>query len=77
MESGARMSCPINSFLDLPYRRLTGVLHEMPRFRRILDPEIAQLLNLIAFCARMQAVKMPNLRDCLRLFAKLHDTGEI
>jgi IS5 family transposase len=67
----------IKTYLDLPYRRLLDVLHEMPRIARILDLEVSQLPDFTTVCARMQELKMPVWRDFLRLSAKLHDTGEI
>jgi len=67
----------LKTYLDLPYRRLLDVLHEMPRIARILGLEVAQLLDFTTVCARMQELKMPLWRDVLRLSAQLHDTGEI
>jgi IS5 family transposase len=67
----------LKTYLDLPYRRLLDVLHEMPRIARIFDLEVTQLPDFTTVCARMQELKMPLWRDFLRLSAKLHDTGEI
>jgi len=67
----------LKTYLDLPYRRLLDVLHEMPRITRILDLEVPQLPDFTTVCARMQELKMPLWRDFLRLSAQLHDTGEI
>jgi len=67
----------LKTYLNLPYRRLLDVLHEMPRIVRILGLEVAQLPDFTTVCARMQDLKMPLWRDFLRLSAKLHDTGEI
>ena len=67
----------LKTYLDLPYRRLLDVLHEMPRIAQILDLEPSQLPDFTTVCARMQALKMPIWRALLRLSAELHDTGEI
>ena len=67
----------LKTYLDLPYRRLLDVLHEMPRIVRILDLEVPLLPDFTTVCARMQELKMPIWRDFLRLSAELHDTGEI
>jgi IS5 family transposase len=67
----------LKTYLDLPYRRLLDVLHEMPRIARILDLEVSQLPDFTTVCARMQQLKMPLWREFLRLSAELHDTGEI
>jgi IS5 family transposase len=67
----------LKTYLDLPYRRLLDVLHEMPRIARILGLEVTQLPDFTTVCARMQPLKMPLWRDFLRLSAELHDTGEI
>ena len=64
-------------YLDLPYRRLLDILHEMPRIVRILELEWSELPHFTTVCARMQNLKMPLWRDFLRLSAELHDTGEI
>ncbi|MDL0122139.1 IS5 family transposase [Halobacterium salinarum] len=67
----------LKTYLDLPYRRLLDVLHEMPRIARILGLERSQLPDFTTVCARMQTLKMPLWRTFLRLSAELHDTGEI
>jgi len=67
----------LKTYLDLPYRRLLDVLHEMPRIARILGLEVPQLPDFTTVCAGMQELKMPLWRDVLRLSAELHDTGEI
>ncbi len=67
----------LKTYLDLPYRRLLDVLHEMPRIARILDLEVSQLPDFTTVCARMQGLKMPILPLLLQLSAELHDTGEI
>lgn len=67
----------LKTYLDLPYRRLLDVLHEMPRIAEILDLEVSQLPDFTTVCARMQDLKMPIWRDFLRLSAELHETGEI
>jgi IS5 family transposase len=67
----------LKTYLDLPYRRLLDVLHEMPRICRILGLEVSQLPDFTTVCARMQELKMPLWREFLRLSAELHDTGEI
>lgn len=67
----------LKTYLDLPYRRLLDVLHEMPRIARILGLEVSQLPDFTTVCTRMQQLKMPLWRDFLRLSAELHETGEI
>ena len=67
----------LKTYLDLPYRRLLDVLHEMPRISGILGLEVAQLPDFTTVCARKQTLKMPLWRDFLRLSAELHDTGEV
>jgi IS5 family transposase len=67
----------LKTYLDLPYRRLLDVLHEMPRIARILGLEVTQLPDFTTVCARMQSLKMPLWRDFLQLSAALVDTGEI
>jgi IS5 family transposase len=67
----------LKTYLNLPYRRLLDVLHEMPRIARILGPEVTQLPDFTTVCARMQRLKMPIWRTVLRLSTELHDTGEI
>ena len=67
----------LKTYLDLPYRRLLDVLHEMPRIAGILGLEVPQLPDFTTVCARMQDLQMPLWRDFLRLSAELHDTGEI
>ena len=65
----------LKTYLDLPYRRLLDVLHEMPRIGRILGLERTQLPDFTTVCARMQQLKMPLWREFLRLSAELHETG--
>jgi len=67
----------LKTYLDLPYRRLLDIMHEMPRIARILGLEVSHPLDFTTVCARMQELKMPLWRDFLRLSAQLHDTGEI
>ena len=67
----------LKTYLDLPYRRLLDVLHEMPGIARILGLEVAQLPDFTTVCARMQNLKMPVWREVLRLSTELVDTGEI
>jgi IS5 family transposase len=67
----------LKTYLDLPYRRLLDVLHEMPGIARILGLEVAQLPDFTTVCARMQNLKMPVCRDFLRLSTELVNTGEI
>jgi len=67
----------LETYLDLPYRRLLDVLYEMPRIDRILDLKPRELPDFTTVCTRMQKLKMPLWRDFLRVSAELHDTGEI
>jgi len=67
----------LKTYLDLPYRRLLDILHEMPRITGILGLEVSQLPDFTTVCARMQNLKMPLWRDILRLSAELVETGEI
>jgi len=67
----------LKTYLDLPYRRLLDVLHEMPRISRILGLEATKMSDFTTVCARMQGLKMPLWCDFLRLSVKLLDTGEI
>lgn len=43
----------LKTYLDLPYRRLLDVFHEMPRIGRIPGLESAQLPDFTTVCARM------------------------
>lgn len=49
----------LRTYLDLPYRRLLDVLHELPRIGRILGLEMSQLPDFTTVCARIQTFKIP------------------
>jgi hypothetical protein len=67
----------LKTHLNLPYRRLLDVLHEMPGISRIPGLKLPQLPELTTVCARMQDFKMPIWLNFLRLAAQLHETGDI
>jgi len=67
----------LETYLDLPFRRLLDVLYEMPRISLILGLEPTELPDFLTVCSWMQGLKMPVWRRLLQLSAELHDTGEI
>lgn len=66
-----------NRALDLPYRRLLDVLHEMHGIVEKLNLEMSELPDFTTVCARKQQLKMAVWRTLLRLSADLHDTGDV
>jgi len=67
----------LREYLDLPYRRLLDVLHEMHGIVEKLNLEPSELPDFTTVCARKQQLKMAVWRTLLRLSADLHDTGNV
>lgn len=67
----------LREYLDLPYRRLLDVLHEMHGIVKKLDLEPCELPDFTTVCTRKQQLKMAVWRTLLRLSADLHDTGDV
>lgn len=67
----------LREYLDLPYRQLLDVLHEMHDIVEKMDLNISELPDFTTVCARKQQLKMAIWRTLLRLSADLHDTGEV
>jgi IS5 family transposase len=67
----------LREYLDLPYRRLLDVLHEMHGIIKKMDLKPSELPDFTTVCARKQQLKMSVWRVLLRLSADLHDTGEV
>ena len=67
----------LREYLDLPYRRLLDVLHEMQGIIKKMDLKPSELPDFTTVCARKQQLKMSVWRVLLRLSADLHDTGEV
>jgi len=67
----------LREYLDLPYRRLLDVLHEMHGIVEKLNLEPTELPDFTTVCTRKQRLKMAVWRTLLRLSADLHDTGDV
>ncbi|QRY22490.1 IS5 family transposase [Halobacterium sp. GSL-19] len=67
----------LREYLDLPYRRLLDVLHEMKGIVKKLDLEPSDLPDFTTVCVRKQQLPMAVWRTPLRLSADLHDTGDV
>ncbi|QCS42278.1 IS5 family transposase [Natrinema versiforme] len=67
----------LREYLDLPYRRLLDVLHEMPGIVEKMSLNVSQLPDFTTVCARNQQLQMTIWRTLLQLSADLHDTGEV
>ena len=67
----------LREYLDLPYRRLLDVLHEMQGIIKKMGLKPSELPDFTTVCARKQQLKMSVWRVLLRLSADLHDTGEV
>lgn len=67
----------LREYLDLPYRRLLDVLHEMHGVVEKLNLEPSELPDFTTVCARKQQLKMAVWRTLLRLSADTHDTGDV
>ena len=67
----------VREYLDLPYRRLLDVLHEMHDITEKMGFETNELPDFTTVCVRKQELKMEVWRTLLRLSADLHDTGEV
>ncbi len=64
-------------YLDLSYRRLLDVLHEMQGVVKKMSLEPSELPDFTTVCARKQHLKIGIWRTILRLPADLHDTGDV
>jgi len=67
----------LRQYLDLPYRRILNILHEMPGIVAKLDLEPSELPDFATVCARKQQLKMTVWRTFLRLSVELHDVGNV
>jgi IS5 family transposase len=65
----------LREYLDLPYRRLLDVLHEMGGIVEKMNLEPSELPDFTTVCARK--LKMAVWRTLLRLSADLHDVGDV
>lgn len=67
----------LREYLDLPYRRLLNVLHEMHGIVEKIGLKTSELPDFTTVCARKQQPRVGVWRTLLRLSADLHDTGEV
>lgn len=67
----------IREYLDLPYRRLLGILREMPDIVEELGLTVEELPDFSTVYAQKQALKMRVWRVLLRLSVNLFEAGEI
>ncbi|WP_224270893.1 IS5 family transposase [Haloprofundus salinisoli] len=67
----------LREYLDLPYRRLLDVLHEMHGIVGKMNLETSELPDFTTVCSRKQQLKMAVWRSLLRLSANFHDTGDV
>ncbi|WP_440009106.1 IS5 family transposase [Halomicrococcus sp. SG-WS-1] len=67
----------LREYLDLPYRRLLDILHEMNGIVEKLNLEPSELPDFTTVCVRKQQLKMTVWRTLLRLSADLHNTGNV
>ncbi|MFC7177850.1 IS5 family transposase [Halosegnis marinus] len=67
----------LREYLDLPYRRLLDILHEMPGIVEKMNLTTSELPDFTTVCVRKQQLKMAIWRTLLRLSADLHDPGDI
>ena len=67
----------LREYLNLPYRRLLDVLHEMHGVVEKLNLEPSDLPDFTTVCARKQHLKMAVWRTLLRLSADLQDMGDV
>lgn len=67
----------LREYLDLPYRRLLDILHEMHGIVEKMGLKISELPDFTTVCVRKRELKMAVWRTLLRLSADLHDTGEV
>lgn len=67
----------LREYLDLPYRRLLDILHEMPGIVEKMNLKPSELPDFTTVCVRKQQLKMSVWRVLLRLSADRHDTGEV
>lgn len=67
----------LREYLDLPYRRLLDVLHEMHGIGEKLNLEPTELPDFTTVCTRKQRLKMTVWQTLLRLSADLHDAGDV
>jgi IS5 family transposase len=67
----------LREYLDLPYRRLLDILHEMPSIVEKMNLKTSELLDFTNVCVRRQELMMAIWRTLLRLSANLHDTGDV
>ena len=67
----------LREYLDLPYRRLLDVLHEMHGVVKKMNLEPGELPDFTTACARKQHLKMGIWRTLLRLSTDLHNAGDV
>ncbi len=67
----------LREYLDLPYRRLLDILHEMPGIVEKMNLKTSELPDFTTVCVRKQQLKIAIWRTLLRLSATLHDTGDV
>lgn len=64
-------------YLDLPYRRLLAVLHEMHSIVERVGLKPSELPDFTTVYVRKQQLKMTVWCTLFRLSADLHDTGDV
>jgi IS5 family transposase len=67
----------LREYLDLHYRRLLDLLHEMHDIVEKLGLDLSELPDFTTVCARKQQLKMVVWRTLLRLSADLHEVGDV
>ncbi len=67
----------LREYLDVPYRRLLDVLHEMHDIVEKLNLAQSELPDFTTVCAWKQQLKMAVWRTLLRLSADLYDVGDV
>ncbi len=67
----------LREYLDLPYRQLLDVLHEMREIVKKMNLKPSELPDFTTVYSRKQQLKMAVWRTLLRLSANLHDTGDV
>lgn len=67
----------LREYLDLPYRQLLDVLHEMHGIVEKMELKTDELPDFTTVCARKQQLKMVVWRTLLRFSSDFHDTGDV
>lgn len=67
----------LREYLDLPYRRLLDILHEMHGIVDKMGLVPSELPDFTTVCVRKQRLRMAVWRTLLRLSADIHEAGDV